>query len=125
VKPIAVMLAGATRTARSEGELQALLRALCRRNLAIMTANPRGFPPLTQTRVRYQREPVRTEDWQDAQQLLNSGRGDCEDIACYEAVRLFLSGVEARVILKRSSVGWHVLVWTPHGPYDPSKLLGM
>lgn len=106
--------------------LAAALEGLVCANCALMEKSP--LPPLYSTRVRYQPEPPRTqEQWQTAPQVLQSGYGDCEDLASYRAAELRMRGEPARVRVVRTGVRrWHAIVQRGDGAIeDPSRRLGM
>lgn len=117
--------------ARGHAALTALLNALTTANLEIAKRRG-GLPPLIETRVRYQREPRGQERWQTADELLRTMRGDCEDLAAYEAARLQFLGMPARAFIEPQGrnrwggVLYHAQVMLPGGRiWDPSKRLGM
>lgn len=90
----------------------------------------RKTPPLSQTRVRYEREPRGREQWQTARDTFLAGVGDCEDLAIYLARDMRNRGLAARVVIKRThSGGLHALVLARiNGKMrllDPSKARGM
>jgi len=60
----------------------------------------RGLPPLSQTRVRYNREPSRRENWQSAARTVELGEGDCEDLAVSLAADFIVAGFPAKVVTK-------------------------
>lgn len=98
---------------------------------ALYTANVvqmRPDYPSVYAFARYQREPLGREHWQTADELRRTRVGDCEDLAAYAAVWYRVTGVDpqARIALKRSSVGYHVVVRRGDGTLeDPSAVLGM
>jgi transglutaminase-like putative cysteine protease len=117
--------------ARGHAALAALLSALVTANKEQGRARG-GLPALIHTNVRYRREPAGTERWQTANELLTTLRGDCEDLAAYEAARLQLLGVQAEAVIMpqgRQPSGrmlYHVVVVLPGGRHwDPSARLGM
>ena len=78
--------------------------------------------------ARYEREPLGREQWQTADQLLRTRVGDCEDLASYQVAWLKVTGRDphAKIAIKRSSVGYHVVVKRGDGSIeDPSASLGM
>lgn len=87
------------------------------------------FPGLYSSGVRYRREPRETrEEWLTIPSVLSSGYGDCEDLACWRAAELCVSGEDpwARPMLRPSASGWHVVVLRGDGSVeDPSRVLGM
>jgi hypothetical protein len=86
-------------------------------------------PPLYRSGIRYQREAPGREDWQTILELVKHGYGDCEDLAAARVAELREKGeLDARPMVRRSYVGYHVLVRRPsqaHVTEDPSRLLGM
>lgn len=114
-------------------ELTAALAALTALDRAQMRW--RKLPPLYASGVRYQRETclaphVREtcERWLTAEQLLDEGQGDCEDLACYRAAELQVSGEDQRAEAwpVKTPKGWHIVVKRSDGSVeDPSLRLGM
>lgn len=85
-----------------------------------------NLPPLYETGVRYEREPV--EYWRHAQIVLAEGWGDCEDLAAYRAAELRVySGEPARIgIIRTGPRTLHAIVLRANGDTeDPSRKLGM
>jgi len=87
----------------------------------------KNVPPLYRAGVRYQREAPGREDWQSALETYLRGYGDCEDLAAYRVAELRERGeLKARPMVRRSYVGYHVLVRRANGKSeDPSRRLGM
>lgn len=88
------------------------------------------WPSVYNIGTHYQREAPGVEKWVTAGYMRgNPGEGyDCEDLASYQAAWLRVTGRDpgARIGLKRSSVGWHVIVVRSDGTIeDPSAALGM
>lgn len=111
----------------SVGELQALLAGLALANFAQMRAGDR-FPSIYRSGIRYRREPAGQERWQTARALLQSGFGDCEDLAAYHVAWLWSRGErKARPIVRKIRPGLeHALVRRADGRIeDPSARLGM
>ncbi len=84
--------------------------------------------------IRYIEEDynsVHPEDWLDWQEVLIQHGGDCEDLACYRAAELIVSGEQAtamfaRKILRNGQTMIHIIVKRGNGQLeDPSRLLGM
>jgi hypothetical protein len=127
--------------ARSEPQrsldLYRLLGLLVDVNKRQMRARGTVPPPAVHVRgLRYQPEKDRRENWQSAEQLWRTLRGDCEDLACYEAARLQLAGINASPALHHNvSGGYHVTCAIPRVSvgygvqksinWDPSAALGM
>lgn len=109
--------------------LRIVLDALVRLNL--LELKDRRYPDLYKSGIRYQREPKtpgRFEHWQTIRDMMNTGYGDCEDLASARVAQLRMMGVRAVPWLKRrpGSSTWHVVVRYPNGRIeDPSKILGM
>ena len=61
--------------------LKAMLECLVQINVALMQS--RRFPELYETGIRYRQEPLGQENWRDAAIILQTGFGDCEDLAAY------------------------------------------
>lgn len=107
-----------------------LLWALCQLNVQWLGDNPTA-PPLYDSGVVYEPERDGYELWCDIPRLLELGFGDCEDLACYLAADLIVSGYKAHpfsIITAEStprSTMFHVMVSTPWGIEDPSRELGM
>ena len=111
-------------TSHHPAVLAALLEGLTQAS-AILIARL-GLPPLYHAGVRYQREPRGRERWQLAPQTYADGVGDCEDLATWRAAELRLAGVDARPVVYRAGRRQlHVVVATPDGYEDPSRVLGM
>lgn len=87
------------------------------------------YPPLYQSGVRYEREPLGKEDWQTVERAYATRNADCEDLAAWRAAELVVSGQDAgaRAVIKRVRPGLiHCLVRRGNGAMeDPSKVLGM
>lgn len=89
-----------------------------------------AFPLLYRSGVRYRREDPRVrEEWRTVPEVLRRGEGDCEDLACWRAAELVVSGEDlaARpVLVPTRAGGWHVVVRRGDGSTeDPSRVLGM
>jgi hypothetical protein len=112
-------------------QILAALQNFCRVGAEQVASKGVKLAPITTTKVRYQRERFgtgvpRIEDWQRPLALLARGRGDCEDIACYEVVRLRQLGIPADPALETAGKSFHVVVQLPGGAiYDPCPALGM
>ncbi len=120
--------------------LDTLLECLVQVNVALMSS--RTFPDLYSTRVRYKQEPLGEENWRDAAIVLQSGYGDCEDLAAFRVAELRVKHrIPARCVFRwktftmTNETGrhrvklYHILVGLQHGKTllieDPSKRLGM
>lgn len=121
-------------TARGREDLRFFLGRLV--DIDVYLIRKRRLPPLYQSGVRYvaetedfrSRNPV--EDWQAADEVVRTGEGDCEDLACYRCAELRLQGVDAHPRLTRHGRIWHVtvLIARKHAAdviEDPSRRLGM
>lgn len=110
-----------------ERGLERLLRSLCELDADAVRSG--RLPQLYRAGVRYRREPREVrEEWLTAPEVLSRGYGDCEDLACWRAAELMVSGEDplARPILRRTASGWHVVVLRSGGGIeDPSRVLGM
>lgn len=110
--------------------LEAALQGLVAVNMAMM-AKRRRFPDLYVAGVRYQAETREgPEDWQNAEELLRSRRGDCEDLAAYRTawLRVYMGErARARVVPSQRMPGkWHAILQRGDGvTEDPSERLGM
>ena len=115
--------------------MQTLLGTLTSINIEIMRR--KRLPPLYSSGVRYVRDGESfgrddgPEDWQDAEELLARGVGDCKSLACYRAAELqVLYGIKAfaQFRWRDKEVGslYHIVVQHPDGRIeDPSAKLGM
>lgn len=111
--------------------LQRLANALASQNRSWFLRHPQA-PPVDRAGVRYVRE--HGERWLMAPTLLRERKGDCEDLAAYEAGWLQARGIPARVIVRRSRGGgpkdFHATVQIARvggqsSVSDPSARLGM
>lgn len=110
------------------------LDALFRIDCSYLGNHP-DTPLIYQSGVRYKREPLGQERWQDVPTLLKERFGDCEDLACWRAAELYVRGVPARPAFRyRKAVTkggkpitvYHIVVSLPGGAIeDPSRALGM
>ena len=94
---------------------------------ALMIAR-RDLPSLYASGIRYVREqPGGPDEWQNAEELIRSKEGDCEDLAAYRAGELRVAGVPARAVAIRTGpTRFHAIVLYPDGTReDPSLQLGM
>lgn len=114
--------------ARSQRVLLLLLGALAESDQIWLEQHPKA-PLLYRSGVRYRREEG-TEEWRGIDEVLQTGYGDCEDLACWRVAELRLKGIAARPFLSWKRRGnfflYHVRVLWPNGKIeDPSALLGM
>lgn len=120
--------------------LNAMLECLVQINVALMTA--KRMPDLYSTQIRYRQEPLGEENWRDCVIVLETGFGDCEDLAAYRAAELRVKHrIPARCVFRwktfniETKMGprrvklYHILVGFDHNGHllieDPSKRLGM
>jgi hypothetical protein len=84
-----------------------------------------GFPALYESGIVYRREPIGSEQWQCATELLRTREGDCEDLAAYRAAELRMDGEPATVAIVLTRRGtYHAVVRHGDGTIeDPSKIL--
>lgn len=89
-------------------------------------------PPLYESGVRYAQERPRDvrrhgEAWNRPARVAGLGHGDCEDLACWRAAELVVSGADPRAIpyIRPAGRGMHALVSREWGVEDPSAALGM
>lgn len=109
-----------------------LLEALTAIDVDILKVSP-DLPNLYESGVRYRREPVGQEDWDDTVELYRIGYGDCEDLSATRAAELRVRhGIAARPIVKgpkrlpNGLMLYHIQVQLPDGSIeDPSVKLGM
>ncbi len=113
--------------------LKTLLWALVQLNREFIRMNP-GTPRLYDSGVRFIREKEGEELWPTIGEVIRMGGGDCEDLACWRVAELLEAGVQARPAWRHRQVKmpsgsmatlYHILVWTPKGFEDPSRILGM
>lgn len=105
---------------------------------ALVTANQlyirtHHVPPIYESGVRYEEEPVdgRPEEFASIYQVIKRGWGDCDDLAPWRCAELREQGERAkiRITWRRRNSGqrvYHVIVRRENGTIeDPSALLGM
>jgi len=116
--------------ALSEQALAHALEALTIANQVYLRRNPNAPHPLA-AGIRFEREPVGVEKWQSYGRLLQTKRGDCEDIsAAVAAWKREREGRPARAqIIARRQAGpmlvYHIGVNTLGRIEDPSRAIGM
>lgn len=91
-----------------------------------------NVPWLYSAGIRYERDPPGEELWQTIPVILQSGGGDCEDLAAYRCSELIERCGEPAKILARGRklpnghLLYHILVRRASGEIeDPSLVLGM
>jgi len=82
--------------------------------------------PLYSTRVRY----GRTNEWEPIPALLARSYGDCKSLAAWRVAELRKQGKRAEIEFRwrerpNGVRDYHILVVTPDGREDPSRVLGM
>ena len=108
--------------------LEAYVEGLVRLNqwqFAAAEGGDVGVPALYESGVVYRRERG-SENWQSAAELIQSGSGDCEDLAAYRAAELReFEDDWARVAIIRTPRGsFHAVVEHEDGTIeDPSAIL--
>lgn len=116
--------------AAGERKLKGLLAALVIANQEYLKLHPEA-PLLYRSGIRYQAEPPGQEEWQDYPTLLQTGRGDCEDLASARVAELRVRfGIRAKPYVTHRQAGgilrYHIQVRLPDGRIeDPSARLGM
>jgi hypothetical protein len=105
--------------------LQALLECLIAINIAFLRANP-ATPGLYQSGVRY----GRTVLWEPIPALYAARLGDCKSLTAARVAEIRVRGGKAKPVFRfmprvSGNRDFHILVQTPIGFEDPSKLLGM
>jgi hypothetical protein len=128
---------------RSQQGLLWMLEALCQINEGHLADRP--YPPLYEAGVHYQREDS-TEEWLDIPSIIQTGWGDCEDLACWRVAELRSQGHRAGPYVRFRKIDgvfhYHALVMhyrpvlvetdsgvverlVPDHIEDPSRRLGM
>lgn len=87
------------------------------------------IPPIYDSGVIYQREPIGSEHWLAPSGVLGRGAGDCEDLAAWRAGELVVTGEDPNaraVVVQTGPKTWHAVVAREDGTFeDPSAMLGM
>lgn len=106
--------------------LRILLDSLVELNLVYLRSH--ALPNLYRSGVRY----GRTQVWDTIPALYARKYGDCKSLTAARVAELRLAGIEARPVFRYNyrqdgsgSFDYHILVQTPEGFEDPSKILGM
>lgn len=114
----------------SEDIVLLLIKALVYANLVYLTTHPNA-PKLYESGVRYIREPLGTEYFQNIPSVMKTGGADCEDLASWRVAELIMQGEMAvpavKVTVKDDGFRlYHIQVRRGDGSIeDPSALLGM
>lgn len=105
--------------------LRAATMGLVALNRKILQRQP--LPLLYRSGVRYATEGMGEEQWRTADQVYQSGIGDCEDLTAWRVAELQLAGVAAMPDIVRTGFRrYHARVRLPNGRIeDPSRKLGM
>jgi hypothetical protein len=113
--------------AQGTAAVDALVEQLVQRDIACLQAQ--SAPPLYRAGVPYREEPLGQEYFHTVADARARGHADCDALAAWRVAELRMMGVPARAFSvvgrDRYGVVYHVLVWTPWGVEDPSRLLGM
>jgi hypothetical protein len=114
----------------NEAALRHVLEALTISDQLYLRRHP-STPHLYAAGVRYEAEPIGTENWQAIPYVLARRRADCEDLSAYLcAWKREREGIAAVIDLTYQQVGnlsvYHIRVRNPDGTIeDPSRVLGM
>jgi hypothetical protein len=107
--------------------LQALLRCLCEINTYYLRMRPETAP-LYHSGVIYDRTTV----WDSIPALYGRQYGDCKSLTCALIAEYIVQGIPARPVFRfeppemtDGGTNFHILVLSPYGWDDPSKILGM
>lgn len=104
--------------------LRALLDCLVRINRIYLQHHT--AKPLYQAGVVY----GRTLWWEPIPAIYERGFGDCKSLSAAKIAELNLAGIQTRPVFRFVPRGggradYHILILTPQGFHDPSKVLGM
>lgn len=95
-------------------------------SLNIERMKKKRYPKLYKSGIRYKREGPGREWWKTIDDLLETGNGDCEDLAAARVAELKMLGQRAQPWFSKRGRTWHVQVRYPDGRIeDPSARLGM
>lgn len=109
---------------RDEGDLDLLIEVLTALNRYYIARGYCAPLDIDTTDIRYEREPVGSEDWLTLPIVEARRRGDCEDLAAATAASY--PGIGRAVVRRNSSGGYHAVVEQADGEIlDPSLILGM
>ena len=105
--------------------LQMLLHCLCDIDADYLKRRT-GIPALYDSGVRY----GRTQVWDSIPALYARGYGDCKSLTCALVAEYAMLGVATMpvfrwVVAPDNQTNFHILVQTPYGFEDPSKVCGM
>ncbi len=105
--------------------LRRLLELMVTLNIDYLRGHPET-PSLYRSRVVY----ARTVWWEPIPALYARGKGDCKSLATALVAQYRLAGIDCRPVFRFITTGpgtadYHILVQTPSGFEDPSKILGM
>lgn len=107
--------------------LQTLLHCLCSIDRIFLMHRMGQVPCLYDSGVIYDRTIV----WDSIPALYARGYGDCKSLACARAAEYLVNGYPANIVFrwlhdsKDGVTNYHILVQTPTGFEDPSKVCGM
>jgi hypothetical protein len=107
--------------------LQALLNCLAAINLIYLEFRPGGcIPPLYESGVVY----GRTQIWDSIPALYQRGYGDCKSLTAALIAEYAAQGIKSRPVFRwavdsEKQTQYHILVLSPQGFEDPSKVCGM
>jgi hypothetical protein len=110
--------------------LRLALEALVRADREHLEAHP-DTPKLYASGVRYEREPLRRDNWQNIPRTLALRNGDCEDLVSWRVAELQAAGEltahpDVLVYELPGEVDFHIVVRRADGSVeDPSRRLGM
>jgi hypothetical protein len=105
--------------------LKALLDCLVNINLAFLRRYPKTLG-LYQSGVTY----GRTLWWEPIPALYSRTKGDCKSLATALVAQYQMQGIPSQPVFRwmknsKDNTDFHILVQTPSGFEDPSKILGM
>ena len=118
-----VFYPGSSPTANAQA-LEKLLETLTEANVEYLRRNP--TVRLYNSGVYYDR----TTEWDSIPALYTRRYGDCKSLTCALVAEYRLQGLRAKAVFRhvmnsKGSYDFHILVRTPNGFEDPSKVLGM
>jgi len=107
--------------------LRALLNCLSAINLIYLQFRHGCIAPLYESGVYYSR----TQIWDSIPALYRRGFGDCKSLTAALVAEYAAQGIKSRPVFRwmvdktDNQTNYHILVQTPHGFEDPSKVCGM